>query len=354
MPLGYEYKKCFIILKEEEKGYEISAGKRPTGYAQIEFKGNRIKIRCFIQNVKSSKESDYRLFLLSQTNKQAIEIGRLRMEPSGRGELQREFTFGKDEITTEYTMALVAAANNAILFGSNNEKNDDWKQWYYKQTLDKQAPKEVPPEVAEEVPKEAPKELAKELAKELPKELAKELPKEIAKEIPEELPKEVPEKAPYYHFFHHMERIEEEAENNEAFFEKKLEQNVELEYKELISVLKKLRKIENITDAECRKWYAIDNNLHLLNPIIVNIKGRKVALSYIYTIMGFGPWIKNSILGIEWGNGYIIKIYIGLPGIYSKFWEQHFKTKGFSEFIRIKGGNSGFWIMCIEPSKKMR
>ncbi|HCJ56715.1 MAG TPA: hypothetical protein DHV55_04660, partial [Clostridiaceae bacterium] len=65
MPLGYEYKRYFIILQEEDKGYEMTAGKIPTGYVKIEIKKNRVKVGGFIQNMKSDTKSKYKLNLLA-------------------------------------------------------------------------------------------------------------------------------------------------------------------------------------------------------------------------------------------------------------------------------------------------
>ena len=52
MASNNEYKRYFIILQEDDKGYEMSPGKTPTGYVKIEIKNNKVRLNAFIQNIK--------------------------------------------------------------------------------------------------------------------------------------------------------------------------------------------------------------------------------------------------------------------------------------------------------------
>ena len=66
MASNNEYKRYFIILQEDEKGYEMSPGKIPTGYVKIEVKNNKVRLNAFIQNLRIEEQIDYRLILVDQ------------------------------------------------------------------------------------------------------------------------------------------------------------------------------------------------------------------------------------------------------------------------------------------------
>ena len=122
MPLSFGYKRYFIMLNEEEKGYEITGGKQPTGYVGIELKRNKVKIKGFIQNIKTDAKSDYRLFLLASGDSDVTEIGRLRSE-DGKGEITRELDF-EDKAMADYSSAIVMAGDSIVLFGFNGESKE--------------------------------------------------------------------------------------------------------------------------------------------------------------------------------------------------------------------------------------
>ncbi|NLM42407.1 MAG: hypothetical protein GX201_00070 [Clostridiales bacterium] len=136
MPLGYEYKRYFIILQEEDKGYEMTAGKIPTGYVKIEIKKNKVKIGGFIQNMKSDKKSKYRLNLLAPREKLILDIGLFRMDNNGRGEFYAEFD--SDNVNnsnvpiSEFTGALVVAGSGFPLVGYTGRESIPWRDWYEK------------------------------------------------------------------------------------------------------------------------------------------------------------------------------------------------------------------------------
>ena len=122
MPLSFGYKRYFIMLNEEEKGYEITGGKQPTGYVGIELKKNKIRIKGFIQNIKTDAKSDYRLFLLASGDSDIAEIGRLRSE-NGKGEITRELDF-EGKTMADYSSAIVMAGDSVVLFGFNGESKE--------------------------------------------------------------------------------------------------------------------------------------------------------------------------------------------------------------------------------------
>lgn len=136
MPLGYEYKRYFIILQEEDKGYEMTAGKIPTGYVKIEIKKNKVKIGGFIQNMKSDEKSKYRLNLLAPKEKLILDIGLFRMDNNGRGEFYAELdsdnVYNSNIPISEFTGALVVAGSGVPLAGYAGRDSIPWRDWYSK------------------------------------------------------------------------------------------------------------------------------------------------------------------------------------------------------------------------------
>ena len=137
MPLGYEYKRYFIILQEEDKGYEMTAGKIPTGYLKIEIKKNKVKIGGFIQNMKSDENSKYKLNLIAPKEKRILDIGLFRMDNNGRGEFYAEFdsdnVYNSNIPISEFTGALVAAGSGVPLAGYAGRERIPWRDWYIKE-----------------------------------------------------------------------------------------------------------------------------------------------------------------------------------------------------------------------------
>lgn len=134
MPLGYEYKRYFIILQEEDKGYEMTAGKIPTGYVKIEIKKDKVRISGFIQNMKSDANSKYRLNLLAPREKLILDIGLFRMDNNGRGEFYAEFDSdnvrGSNIPVSEFTGALVMAGSGVPLAGYVGRQTIPWREWH--------------------------------------------------------------------------------------------------------------------------------------------------------------------------------------------------------------------------------
>ncbi len=156
----------------------------------------------------------------------------------------------------------------------------------------------------------------------------------------------IKEELPFNHPFHVMEEIEADS----VYTIPDLRMN-NLE-KELAEVTKQLKKVDLLDDQANRRWYKIDDKLCLLTPITINLKGIKMSLSYPYFVKGCGPWIKCSVLGIEYKSNIAVKIFIGVPGGNSLKWEPYFNAKGFTKNIKAKDGKE-YWMMCIDLDKGM-
>ena len=134
MASNNEYKRYFIILQEDDKGYEMSPGKIPTGYVKIEVKNGKVKLNAFIQNVKIEDRIEYRLIMVASGKKQAVDVGKIIIDSSGRGELSYEFE--SDNVLKsglnigDFTVAAVAAGVSIPLSGYTGREKLEWKGKY--------------------------------------------------------------------------------------------------------------------------------------------------------------------------------------------------------------------------------
>ena len=340
MPLDYEYKRYFIILQEEEKGYEIAGGKIPTGYVKIEIQKDKVKVTGFIQNIIWDEKSEYKMVMLAPKSKIAIDLGRFRIDKSGRGEfyceLDSDNVLGSGIEVTEFQAALVASGERVPLFGYIGRERVDWKEWYNKKEEIK----------IEEIIEEEPEEEIEEIIEEEPEEEV--LPPEIIEETIEEEPEvEIPshdemEETPYCHYFHDVNMGGISGEEYEK-------SNM---HKRLVKVLRNLDEFKGFHESEKHRWYVIGNKLHLLNSVIINLNGARMPLSYPYIAEGYSPWIKYCIIGVEYDDGEINKVFIGVPGAYKSACKQCFNYKGFTGYKKTKKENMGYWIMCIDLKKE--
>ncbi len=134
MASNNEYKRYFIILQEDEKGYEMSPGKTPTGYVKIEVKNGKVKLNAFIQNVKLEDHVEYRLIMVSTNKKLAVDIGKIIIDGSGRGELSYEFE--SDNVLKsgmsigDFAVAAVTSGESVPLSGYTGRDKLEWKGKY--------------------------------------------------------------------------------------------------------------------------------------------------------------------------------------------------------------------------------
>ncbi len=146
MASNNEYKRYFIILQEDDKGYEMSPGKIPTGYVKIEVKNSKVRLNAFIQNVKIEDRIEYRLILVSSSKKLAVDVGKIIIDSSGRGELSYELE--SDNVLKsglgigEFTVAAVTAGAALPLSGYTGRDKMEWKGKY--EVVNRQKAQEAP------------------------------------------------------------------------------------------------------------------------------------------------------------------------------------------------------------------
>ena len=163
------------------------------------------------------------------------------------------------------------------------------------------------------------------------------------------------EELPYTHRFHQIDDQNDEPE----YQKEKIIDEIHYDegkktvnrYPEIRDLLENLRKTDGIVGMRDIKWFEIDNKLHLLNDITVDINGTDMPLSYPYLIKGCGPWINDGLLGVKYEDNEIKNLFIGLPGVYISHWEPYFRSKGFAKHGRDVRHEKGFWIMCIDLDK---
>lgn len=82
----------FIILQEDERGHSSTSDKTLSGYSKIEAKGERCKVSFYAQNLKKDN-NDYNVMLIcnKRDSKQLIDLGRIVISDSGKGECTKEY-----------------------------------------------------------------------------------------------------------------------------------------------------------------------------------------------------------------------------------------------------------------------
>lgn len=389
MALNSGYKRYFIVLNEEEKGYEITGGRLPTGYVGIELIKNKIKIKGFIQNIKTDDKSDYKLYLSTSSDGNIIEIGRLLTE-NGKGAVTRELDSQDSKYSADYSSAVVMSGDSIVLFGLNGDaqKKADLITLYYKKlkkpeeeshqqedfksivfdkietvteeqaerigtnvTVDKAEPEEIIVRIdIEDTIKETGSDIEKKGRVFEKTELILDAKPESIDGINEEIEEEElftgegSRGLDQQHFYHHFHQICDE----DIKLKSKEDIKQTGKYPEITELFKNLAEVDKIDDMGNRRWYAVDDKLHLLNKITININGINMPLSYPYLAKGCGPWINGGILGAEYDGTTLKKIFIGLPGVYINHFEPYFKMKGFTKHIKAKKGGKGYWLMCID------
>ena len=127
----------FIILQEDERS-KSSSDKALSGYAKIESKGDKCKITFYTQNLK--KEDDYTIVLICYKKdlKQIVDIGKLKVSDSGKGEACIEYNSDNiaglnmhyDKISGAGICKKKPDGLNFTMYGfmSGEKLDDNWKK----------------------------------------------------------------------------------------------------------------------------------------------------------------------------------------------------------------------------------
>lgn len=84
------YKRYFIILENEDTGFEKEEKKIPKGYAKIEIRNGKGVLNVYVQDLKYFKDGKYiyRNYLISTKAKICIDTGSFMIDEKGKGELK--------------------------------------------------------------------------------------------------------------------------------------------------------------------------------------------------------------------------------------------------------------------------
>lgn len=85
------YSRYFIILQEDERGFGLSSGKTPTGYAKIEIKNSKCKISYYVQNLKPDDKYSMLLICGKRGCRNLINIGNINLDEQGRADVSYEY-----------------------------------------------------------------------------------------------------------------------------------------------------------------------------------------------------------------------------------------------------------------------
>ncbi|MBM7614758.1 hypothetical protein [Alkaliphilus hydrothermalis] len=137
------YRRYFIIMENEDNGFEVSNNQKPKGHAKVEVSNDKGKMVLHCQNLKdlSEKRMRYRWYLVN-TNKEeptVIDIGPMEVDENGKGEITWEFNGENVKATKEaiddfnlLTMLVESIGDNktivAPLVGYIDKEKFDWRE----------------------------------------------------------------------------------------------------------------------------------------------------------------------------------------------------------------------------------
>ncbi|WP_138204366.1 hypothetical protein [Haloimpatiens lingqiaonensis] len=129
------YSRYFIILQEDERGFGLSSGKAPTGYAKIETKNSKCKISYYVQNLKPDDKYSMLLICGKKGCKSLINIGNMRLDEQGRADVSYEYdeeNIGGSNTSVDKIIGAAIARimdNNVISLMSGFITTDIPKDW---------------------------------------------------------------------------------------------------------------------------------------------------------------------------------------------------------------------------------
>ena len=401
MASNNEYKRYFIILQEDDKGYEMSPGKIPTGYVKIEVKNNKVRLNAFIQNIKLEDRIEYRLILVASAKKLAVDIGKIIIDSSGRGELSYELE--SDNVLKsglrigDFNVAAVSSGISVPLSGYTGREKLEWKGKYEivnrhkvqeASRIDKkikieeivpeipeppihvpivveqpvpepEIPVEVPteiPSIMEAVPEPEPEVIVQQPVIEI---VMPECPPMAPMEEPCEIEKEEIECEDIYQYYYDDDDVEKYECHHEDNHKKTVYPYYSGGmYSKMKKVLRRLRRYEPFEKEREYNWFKVGDDIYEINSVAVPYMGNMMPMGYPFMSEGCSMMIdrKDYILGIKYDDKeeddddrrLIRHLLFGVPAIYSKRNEQYYKSRGYMKFKPHKSKGYGYFIMCLD------
>jgi len=160
------YRRYFVLLDAEDKGYGLREGNTPKGYAKIEVRNDKAILGIHCQNIKrlDEKNERYRIYLVKVNDiKSPINVELGLMEVDDRGNSEAVFEFNAENVKASRVQiddfdaitVLVEKISNkgdviAPLVGYVHKEKANWKSAFSKSkeinnlnTFDVKQPKEV-------------------------------------------------------------------------------------------------------------------------------------------------------------------------------------------------------------------
>lgn len=358
-----EYKRYFIILQEDTKGYSVSQGKTPAGYVKIEIKNNISKVNVFVQNIKSDKDIEYKIVLAAPAKNTGISIGRIIVDKNGRGDLTCELPTANILDSgcniSEFVAAFVCHQKSFPLSGYIGKEKIDWKKNVNIINERQEAPKSV--EVFMEEVGEKQEIIARD--KEIKEEKIEEIVEEeqiveepiVEEEIVEqeiEEPEEIIEQ-PVEEEIIVEEKIEEIVEQEIIVEEKRETCEDSIDYTKLNKYLKCLRRFKPFGEDECM-WFYVDCNIKKLSKVMIKCQGETLPMIFPFTQDSYYMINHNSyIIGIKYDHeGRCIKYLIyGIPGKYNTEQKRLYKSLGFRDYKKECNTSNGYYLMYFDLDK---
>lgn len=358
-----EYKRYFIILQEDDKGYEMSPGKIPTGYVKIEVKNSKVRLNAFIQNIKFENRIEYRLILVASGKKLAVDIGKIIIDSNGRGELSYELESDnvlKSGLRIEdFNVAAISSGVSVPLSGYTGREKLEWKGKYdiVNRKTDQEAPRIDKKIQIEEIMPEVPEPPIHVPIAPIPEPIVAEQPvpvPEIPMEVPEEMPSimevvpepesepEVAVQPPVMEPVHvHESKVEIEIVMPKCPPMAPMEEPCEIEkekiecedihqyyceddeeeyehhndyaeypyysggmYRRLKRVLRSLRRYEPFEKQRGYNWFKVGDDIYEINSVTVPYMGYMMPMGYPFMSEGCSMMIdrKDYILGVKYDD----------------------------------------------------
>ncbi|MEG0371806.1 MAG: hypothetical protein RR645_05890 [Clostridium sp.] len=144
--MSKKYNRSFLIFNEEDKGFEVSSDKKPTGYTKIETKNGRCKITVYAQNLKTEK-GPYCCYLVDSSKKSAVvaKLGEFCVDDTGRGETiwedDEKNIFGTGLSADRFNVAAVVKEGSRLQVPLAGHVGKEKSMWRDKITDDSFKPK---------------------------------------------------------------------------------------------------------------------------------------------------------------------------------------------------------------------
>lgn len=133
------YSRYFIILQEDEKGYELTSDKLPNGYVKLETKNGKCRISFYVQNLKKQMKP-YCMVLICGKKKvnKLINLGEINLDVYGRVDTSFEYPLENiagtgitmDKISGAAIVKINANRISCVMNGfMTKEPSKNWKQY---------------------------------------------------------------------------------------------------------------------------------------------------------------------------------------------------------------------------------